>query len=215
MATTFPTSKQTFTDPTSGQTLAAAGHAQLHTDINDTVEALQDEVLAGSGTYLSKTAAPQWVELAPVIALQGATTLGGANEATFTQFLVRHPIVVNRITLTIGTSSGNIDVGIYDDDGAGGAPSTRLVSAGSTPCPAAGAAAITVTETELAPGRYWAALAADNLTATFQFGRIAGGTIALTPNRYTRAASFPLPATATSPTASTAQDVYLAIPGRA
>jgi hypothetical protein len=44
MATNFPTSKQTFTDPSSGDALSSPSHSGLHTDMNDTVEAIQDKV---------------------------------------------------------------------------------------------------------------------------------------------------------------------------
>lgn len=42
MATNWPTSKQTFTNPTAGSALNSPSHSALHTTVNDTVEALQD-----------------------------------------------------------------------------------------------------------------------------------------------------------------------------
>lgn len=51
----FPTSKTTFTDPTSSDNLNNPDHATLHTDINDTVEALEDKVGIGSSTASSDT----------------------------------------------------------------------------------------------------------------------------------------------------------------
>ena len=50
MATTYPSSKQTFTDPAGTQNLDSPDHAGLHTDINDTVEALEDTVGTTLGT---------------------------------------------------------------------------------------------------------------------------------------------------------------------
>jgi len=44
MSTNFPTSKQTFTDPTGTDPLNSPDHAGLHTDINDTIEAIQDKL---------------------------------------------------------------------------------------------------------------------------------------------------------------------------
>ena len=44
MATDFPTSKQTFTNPTSANNLDSPSHAGQHADINDTVEAIQDKL---------------------------------------------------------------------------------------------------------------------------------------------------------------------------
>ncbi len=55
MPTNYPSSKQTFTDPSGTSPLASGpDHAQLHTDINDTVEALQDTVGTTAGTNVLK-----------------------------------------------------------------------------------------------------------------------------------------------------------------
>ena len=61
------------------------------------------------------------------------------------------------------TAAGNLDMGIYNDDG------TKLVTKGSTA--QAGTSDIqllNITDTALAPGtRYWAVLGSDSATATF------------------------------------------------
>lgn len=44
MSTSFPTSKQTFTDPNAGDFLNSPSHSALHTDKNDTIEAIQDKI---------------------------------------------------------------------------------------------------------------------------------------------------------------------------
>ena len=44
MATTYPTSKQSFTDPISTNFLNSPSHSGLHTDKNDTIEAIEDQV---------------------------------------------------------------------------------------------------------------------------------------------------------------------------
>lgn len=44
MATSYPTSKQTFTDPVATSTQNSPSHSALHTNINDTTEALQDAI---------------------------------------------------------------------------------------------------------------------------------------------------------------------------
>ena len=41
MATNWPTSRDTFTNPTSGDTLDSPSHAAQHANINDAVEAMQ------------------------------------------------------------------------------------------------------------------------------------------------------------------------------
>lgn len=120
----------------------------------------------------------------------------GANQAQFTKFVVERRITVNRVFFTIGTSNGNIDVGIYDATGAGGGPGARLVSSGSTACPAAGAAAVTVAATTLAPGIYWAAWMTDSATASLRLQTQYAGFRALTPTRWGQGVAFPLPANA-------------------
>lgn len=69
-----------------------------------------------------------------------------------------------------GTSSGNIDVGIYD------AQKNRIVSAGSTAMSATTNTVqeLNITDTLMAPGRYFLAAACDNNTGTVF--RIALGT---------------------------------------
>ena len=44
MATNFPTSIDSFTNPTSGDTLDSPSHAAQHANVNDAVEALQAKV---------------------------------------------------------------------------------------------------------------------------------------------------------------------------
>lgn len=50
MATNYPSSKQTFTDPSGTSLLTSPDHAGLHTDVNDTLEAIQDAVGTTAGT---------------------------------------------------------------------------------------------------------------------------------------------------------------------
>jgi hypothetical protein len=58
MASTFPTSLDTFTNPTATSLLTSPSHAQQHADINDAVEALEAKVAIGNtvlGTYTAYT----------------------------------------------------------------------------------------------------------------------------------------------------------------
>jgi hypothetical protein len=77
---------------------------------------------------------------------------------------------MTKLSVFIGTASGNVDVGIYSSDGT---TLTRLVSSGSTA--AAGASAvqtITVASAALVPSfSYYLAVAPDNATVTI--GRVA------------------------------------------
>lgn len=58
MASTFPTSLDTFTNPTAASLLTSPSHALQHANINDAVEALETKVAIGNtvlGTYISVT----------------------------------------------------------------------------------------------------------------------------------------------------------------
>jgi hypothetical protein len=94
-----------------------------------------------------------------------------ANTAHFVPFTVRREQRVTTCIFGVGTASGNLDIGIYDDAG------VRLGSTGSFACPTAGVAktqALTGTVTLRPNTRYWRAVWADNttvqLTASVGFG---------------------------------------------
>jgi hypothetical protein len=55
MSTTYPATKQTFTDPNGTSLLTSPDHAGLHTDVNDTLEAIQDTVGTTAGTNVLKS----------------------------------------------------------------------------------------------------------------------------------------------------------------
>jgi hypothetical protein len=58
MASTFPTSLDTFTNPTASSLLTSPSHSLSHSDLNDAVEALETKVAIGNtvlGTYISYT----------------------------------------------------------------------------------------------------------------------------------------------------------------
>jgi len=64
MAITYPTTLDSFTNPTSTNFLDSPSHAQQHSDINDAVEALEAKVAIGNtvlGTYTAYT--PTWTNL--------------------------------------------------------------------------------------------------------------------------------------------------------
>ena len=118
----------------------------------------------------------------------------GANTAYFMRFVVPTAFKPNRFVFYVAASSGNVDAGLYTDDGTGLAPSTRILSTGSTACPAIGRAALVITETLLVPGVYWGAFAADNATATFTHPDNRTGRIQQIRSKTT---SFPLPSSIT------------------
>ena len=58
MASTFPTSLDTFTNPTATSLLTSPSHSLSHSDLNDAVEALEAKVAIGNtvlGSYISYT----------------------------------------------------------------------------------------------------------------------------------------------------------------
>ena len=58
MASTYPTSLDAFTNPTTTNSLTSPSHASQHADINDAVEALETKVAIGNtvlGTYTAYT----------------------------------------------------------------------------------------------------------------------------------------------------------------
>lgn len=87
-----------------------------------------------------------------------------ANRAIYVPFVVFQPLIAVKMGVRNGNAvSGNVDVGIYDDQ------QNRLVSMGSTA--QAGTAAIQsfdITDTLLQPGVYYMALCVDNTTAQIQ-----------------------------------------------
>lgn len=85
-----------------------------------------------------------------------------ANTAIFVPFVVYTPIIAVKMGIANGAAvSGNVDVGIYDDQ------QNRLVSMGSTA--QSGVSAIQsfdITDTTLQPGVYFMAMNMDNTTGT-------------------------------------------------
>ncbi|MEM3099651.1 MAG: hypothetical protein QXU32_13205 [Nitrososphaerales archaeon] len=113
-----------------------------------------------------------------------------ASRAIYTPIYVGAPVTITFMAFNVGTASGNYDIGIYNWAG------TRLVSSGSTAM-VAGANVNDITDVSLLPGRYFAALAVDNTTATITVSpTVAVGLMNVAFVRHQDTA-FPLPATAT------------------
>jgi hypothetical protein len=95
------------------------------------------------------------------------------------------------------SSSGNIDIGIYGVDG------TRLVSKGSTAMAGTNTLQIfDVTDTYLAPGDYFLAIALDNNTAIVWASALVAGMAPFLGIYIETLSDLPLPATATFAIAS-------------
>ena len=114
-----------------------------------------------------------------------------ANLAMFLPFILAEAVTIKRIFVVVSGTGGNIDVGIYDSDG------KRLVSLGSTAMGAPGAAmSCDIADTLLPAGRYYLAVAIDNIIAVLYGASGIAGMNTVCGIREMLAA-FPLPALAT------------------
>ncbi len=124
--------------------------------------------------------------------LTGNGSSGGCvdvNDAFYMPIDVMGAMTITKISLYIATSSGNIDVGLYDSSG------TRVVSLGSTASPGTGVRTFTVASTALTAGQYYVAFAADN--TTFKWGQATGAATMATGMMQRETSDFPLPASFT------------------
>lgn len=84
-----------------------------------------------------------------------------ANRAIYVPVVVETTVTAYQMGTIITTTSGNLDVGIYDQQGA------RLVSMGSTAMAGSGTfQAFNIADTVLTPGVYYLAMCVDNTTAS-------------------------------------------------
>ncbi len=127
-----------------------------------------------------------------------SATAPGANVAVFQAVYVATPCTVTGVRYVCGTSTGNIDVGLYD---AGG---TRLASAGSTASPGTGRRTINFSASaSISPGFYWLAIVSNS---TASFARSSADGIG---GYQTFATSFPLPTSVTFPGTASANGTGL------
>jgi hypothetical protein len=133
-----------------------------------------------------------------------------ANLAIFVPFTIYNYSVATQLFSYNGaTASGNIDMGIYSADG------TRLVSKGSTAqAGTSGLQAFDITDTGLAAGTYFLAVALDNTTGTL-FSTTTGllGFGIMMGLKQT-ASAFALPATVTFATISNDYVPYIGLTTR-
>jgi hypothetical protein len=158
-------------------------------------------------TYIGGIAVPSNVDQDPLglgfatthpwaAAANGTQAVYGVNVALYQQ-LIGYGMTTNQLQLYIGTSSGNISAGVYNNGSQAGTsrlPNSRLGTTGAIPCPAAGLATVTMTGSVTIPRGAYAAVSADNTTATF----LRSAPTAATTNGYgaTQGSGHPLPATA-------------------
>lgn len=135
-----------------------------------------------------------------------STTFPVANTAYFIPFVVSKPITVVKMFLCNGAAvSGNVDLGIYDSAG------TKIISIGSTAQSGTSARQeFDITDTQIGPGQFYMALAIDNTTAATKNGPLSNVILGKAFGIAEQASAFPLPATATFATLSSA---YLPLMG--
>ena len=124
--------------------------------------------------------------------MTGNGSSGGAianNDAFYMPIDVMGDMTITKISLYIQTSSGNIDVGLYNSSG------TKLVSSGSTSRPGTGVRTITVASTDISAGQHYLAIAADN--TTFKWGQTTGADTMATRMMQRETSDFPLPSSFT------------------
>jgi hypothetical protein len=150
---------------------------------------------AGTASVMITPLSPQAIGLqlaAVASAPPGNSGWPAANLAVYVPFTLDEQITVVKLFWSNGAAvAGNVDAGIYDEAGA------RLVSSGSTV--AAGTSTIQevdVTDTRVAPGRYYLALAASSTGQQFQRTQ-AGSTTLLRAFGLANQVAFPLPSSAT------------------
>lgn len=83
------------------------------------------------------------------------------NTGIYVPVQVDMPCLVTKMGIQVATQSGNVDVGIYNEEGA------RLVSAGSTLVGVAGLQTFDIADTWLTPGVYFFAMVVSNTTGAF------------------------------------------------
>lgn len=116
-----------------------------------------------------------------------------ANSAIYVPFVVAYPVTIVKIFWQNGSAvSGNIDVGIYGQDG------TRLVSIGSTAQSGTTAVqSVDITDTTLSQGLYYMAMALDNATGQIYSIIPLAAAVVRSAGVYSQATAFALPSTAT------------------
>ena len=115
MATSFPTSLDSLTNPVAGDTLSSPSHAGQHADANDAIEALQAKV--GVNSSAVNTSIDYWINNTGVT-LTGAQTLTNKtiNGAILDQSEENWNIVASAATGTINFDVKTASIWYYTSD---------------------------------------------------------------------------------------------------
>jgi len=101
MATNFPGSLDSFTNPTSSSTLDSPSHAAQHANINDAMEAVQAKLGVGAGTI------GEWTTFTPTL---GGFTISGSPIA---EYATLNDLVFLRFQVTsISTVSSRMEISL-------------------------------------------------------------------------------------------------------
>ena len=121
MATNFPASLDTLTNPTSSDSLSSPSHSAQHANVNDAVEALQAKVGADSSAVTSSLdykvaqleALGSWVDFSSSQNIGISNTVGNGTLESY--YAVTNDVVHVRGTFTLGSTSaigGNVDINV-------------------------------------------------------------------------------------------------------
>ncbi len=166
----------------------------------------QDDTNIVISTASMESLGPWARTLAPAAPLN-TTTWPATNQAIYIPFTLAKPYTAARMWLyNGGTVSGNLDLGIYDDQG------NTIVTKGSTLQATINVMQfLDITDTVLNPGVYYMAVALDNTTSTPQTLQVASLTTTRTSGILSQSTAFPLP-TSTA-TFAAAQAAFVPIIG--
>lgn len=132
----------------------------------------------------------------PILATVQAQ-VGGVNKAHF--YRVQGGGTITKIGFRVSVASGNVCLGVYANTGTGrsAAPGARLATTGLIPCPASGYAEVSLgASIDISSGDHWFAIAADNVTATFD--AVSTSTSSTQGRVAWQDSAIPLPSTATA-----------------
>lgn len=115
-----------------------------------------------------------------------------ANKALFCAVWLETPCLAQILGINVAVQSGNIDLGLYSEQG------SLIVSSGSTPVAVAGKQALDIADTWVGPGTIYLAMSCDNVVASFsKWSNAAITAHCAVLGLREMASAFPLPATAT------------------
>jgi len=158
MATNFPGSLDSFTNPSSSSTLDSPSHAAQHANINDAMEAVQAKLGTGAGTI------GEWTSFTPSWSFSSGTLTLASNSGIYA--FVNDLIVIQcEFLVTSITGSGDLTLTL---------PSAAAVSTGLFAYFSPGFCVLRDANTAI---HYTAYPYHNNSTTVFQFRRVGGDVV--------------------------------------